>query len=117
MSREYERRLSHAMAELEGSGIARMNYAPPLFRLARALGLKPRPPHYIGVLRGALILGPSFGALWGLVMWSLSWKAQGLPVGVAIAASLLAGMLFGAAMAAYYRWSGRKAGLSRWQDL
>lgn len=117
MSQDYERRLKRAMAELERSGIARMNYAPPLFRMARAAGLRPRPPHYMSVLRSALMLGPVFGVVWGAVMWMLSWRAQGLPIGVAVSASLLAGIVFGIAMAAYYRWSADRAGLSRWRDL
>jgi uncharacterized integral membrane protein len=71
----------------------------------------------MGFTRAALLMGPSFGAIWGGVMWALTWRAQELPLGVAIVASLLAGVLFGLAMAAYYRWSGARAGLSRWQDL
>lgn len=117
MSQEYERRLARAMVELEGSGIGRATYAPVLFRALRALGLRPRPPHYMSVLRGALLMGPSFGLIWGAVMWLVSWRAQDLPLGVAVLASLMAGVFFGIAMALYYRWSGSQAGLSRWQDL
>ncbi|WP_224816170.1 DUF6404 family protein [Hasllibacter sp. MH4015] len=117
MSDDYEARVTRALAELEASSIRRMNYAPPVFRLARAMGLRPRPPHYMSFWRAALILGPAFGLLWGLVMWLLSWRTQDLPVVVAILASLLAGVLFGLAMAAYYRWAGAEAKLSRWEEL
>lgn len=117
MSDAYERRLARAMAELDASGIAARNYAPPLFHLLKALGLRPRPPHYMSVPRAMLLLGPVFGGLWGAGMWAVSWRAQGLPIGIAVAATLLAGVLFGALMAGYYRWSGGQAGLSRWADL
>lgn len=117
MADDYEMRLHRALDELEGSAIQPMNYAPPVFRIARALGLQPRPPHYMSFKRAALLLGPAFGLIWGLVMWLLSWRAAEMPVIVALLASVLAGVLFGLAMAGYYRWAGGQAGLSRWEDL
>jgi hypothetical protein len=117
MEDDYTRRLSAAMAELEASGIKRANYAPPLFRVARAIGLRPRPPHYMSFARAALLAGPAFGLLWGLLMWAVAWQQSGMPMGFALLASLLAGILFGLAMAAYYRWAASEAGLSRWLDL
>ncbi|MEJ6390388.1 DUF6404 family protein [Gymnodinialimonas ulvae] len=117
MQDDYTRRLAAALAELEGSGIKRANYAPPLFRVARAIGLRPRPPHYMGFLRAALLSGPAFGLIWGLLMWVVAWQGSGMPMGFAVLASLLAGVLFGLAMAGYYRWAASEAGLSRWHDL
>ena len=117
MESDYTRRLNAALNELDGSGIKRANYAPPVFRLARALGLRPRPPHYMGFARAALMAGPAFGLLWGVIMWAVTWRNSGMPVGIALLASLLAGVLFGLAMATYYRWAASEAGLSRWEDL
>lgn len=117
MATDYETRIARAMEELEASSIKSMNYAPPAFRLARKLGLRPRPPHYMSFTRATLLLGPAFGVLWGCVMWLLSWRSDDLPVIVALLASLLAGALFGLAMAGYYRWAGGEAGLSKWEDL
>lgn len=117
MEDDYTRRLSAAMAELEASGIKRANFAPPLFRVARAIGLRPRPPHYMSFARAALLAGPAFGLLWGLLMWGVAWQGSGMPVGFAVLASLLSGAIFGVAMAGYYRWAASEAGLSRWQDL
>lgn len=113
----YEDRLGRAMAQLEASSIISLNYAPPMFRLARKLGLRPRPPHYMSFTRAVLLLGPAFGVMWGVLMWFVSWRASDLPVAVALLASLLAGALFGLAMAGYYRWAGSQAGLSKWEDL
>ena len=50
-------------------------------------------------------------------MWAVAWQQSGMPMGFALLASLLAGILFGLAMAAYYRWAASEAGLSRWLDL
>ncbi len=117
MEDDYTRRLNAALAELETSSIKRANYAPPLFRLARAIGLRPRPPHYMSFARAAFLAGPFFGVLWGLLMWGLSWRDSGMPLGFALLASVLAGAVFGLAMAAWNRWSANAAGLSRWEDL
>lgn len=117
MADSYQDRLARALAELDASSISRLNYAPPMFHLARKLGLRPRPPHYMGFARATLLLGPAFGVMWGCLMWFLSWRAGDLSVTVALLASLLAGALFGLAMAGYYRWAGSQAGLTRWEDL
>ena len=117
MSDDYEDRLARAMAQLEASGINALNHSPPVFRLARALGLRPRPPHFMSVARAILLTGPAFGLLWGLAMWVFVWREAGMSVLAAILVSILSGALFGLAMAGYYRWSGANAGLSRWEDL
>lgn len=117
MDDAYEHRIARAMAELEGSSISALNYAPPLFRLARRLGLKPRPPHYMSFTRAIVVLGPAFGLLWGTVMWLLQWRDSEVATPVVLLASLLAGALFGLAMAGYYRWAGSQAGLTKWENL
>lgn len=117
MDDSYKDRITRAMAELEASSIRSLNYAPPMFRVARRLGLKPRPPHYMSFWRATLLLGPAFGITWGLVMWLLQWRAAEVPMVVVIPSCLLAGVIFGLAMAGYYRWAGAQAGLSKWEDL
>lgn len=118
MADNYEYRLGRAMVQLEASNIKSMNYAPPVFHVARKLGLKPRPPHYMSFTRAALLLGPTFGLLWAFVMWGLSWRAlDDFPISVALLAALISGVLFGLTMAGYYRWAGGQAGLSKWEDL
>jgi len=114
---DYIRRLDAALAELDQAGITRANSTPPLFHLAKRLGLKPRTPHYMSFARAVLLTGPFFGLLWGLVMWIFVWSAQGLPAVVAVLASVLAGALFGLLMAGYYRRSSGNSELSRWEDL
>lgn len=117
MADDYPDRITRAMAELEASSISRLNYAPPLFRVARKLGLNPRPPHYISFMRSVLILGPAFGAVWGAFMYVIQWRAAELPIAVIVMSCLLAGAMFGLLMAGYYRWAGSQAGLTKWEDL
>ena len=117
MSDDYNDRFARAESELEMSGLNSLNYAPPLFRLARKTGLRVRPPHYMSFLRATLILTVIFGTVWGVFMWIVLWRDMGMPWQGAVAASALAGILFGLLMAEYYRWSAKRAGLSRWEDL
>ncbi|ABD56790.1 DUF6404 family protein [Jannaschia sp. CCS1] len=117
MADDYQTRIARAMAELEASSINSLNYAPPLFRVARRLGLKPRPPHYMSFGRAVLILGPIFGIFWGALMYVVQWRAADLALGLVVSASLMAGALFGLLMAGYYRWAGSQAGLTKWEEL
>jgi hypothetical protein len=49
-------------------------------------------------------------------MWFLIWRPGNLPPVAALAATLIAGTLFGVIMAAYYRWRARKLALPPWED-
>lgn len=117
MDDSYQDRLARALAELDASSISSLNYAPPMFRIARRLGLRPRPPHYMSFRRAVLVLGPTFGVMWGALMWFLQWQDAEVAAPVALLSSLLAGVLFGLLMAGYYRWAGSRVGLSKWEDL
>lgn len=117
MDDSYQDRLARAMAELDASTISSLNYAPPMFRISRRLGLKPRPPHYMSFRRAVLLLGPLFGVLWGSLMWLLQWRDAEVATPVVLLGSILAGAIFGLLMAGYYRWAGSQAGLSKWEDL
>ena len=117
MDDDYDTRLTRALAELEASGIKRSNYAPPLFHLARRLGARPRLPHYMGFWQAVALTGPFFAVTWGLFMWIVFWLPRGLTGWAALLAALVAGLLFGIGMALYYRYSAKRAGLSRWEAL
>jgi hypothetical protein len=59
-------------------------------------------------------MGGFFGVMWGAVMWLLQWQFWLMPWDEALAVSAGAGLLFGLAMAGYYRWRARKLGLPSW---
>ncbi len=114
---DFEAKRDAALKELSKAGIQKANYRPPVLLLAWKLGLKQRPPHYNTFWANTLFNGIWFGVMWGLAMWILLWRSEGMPVLGALLAALFAGFLFGSMMAAYYRWSARKHGLTSWDEF
>lgn len=114
---DHERKFQAAMNELEQSGMWRSNYAPIVMRIQRRLGQEVRPPHYASFMSTAIGYAFWFGGVWGILMWFAQWQAQGYTISAAVISAAFAGILFGAMIAGYYRWSGRKHGLSDWGDL
>lgn len=107
-----------ALQELAGSDILKGNYVPPLHKLLRRMGLKVKPPHYASMPANMLTTGIPFGILWAGLMWLFVWEDQvGMSLSIALWAGFFAGMLFGVAMAIYYRASARKHNLSSWVQL
>ncbi|MBQ5946522.1 DUF6404 family protein [Massilia sp. ST3] len=98
-------------------GLARHQYAPPLFMLLWKLGLRARPPQFMSFVLTMLSFGAWFAVIWGAVMWFAFWSRDGksLPVAAAMAAG--AGLCYGLAMAFYYRRQRRKHGLPAWESL
>lgn len=113
----FEKRKEAAMQELKESGIWKSNSMPPALIILWKLGVKAKPPHYNSFLKNALSTGLWFAAAWGVLMWLVQWRSIGLSVSGAIVSSLVAGVIFGVAMAAYYKSSARKHQLSDWVDL
>ncbi|MEM0989834.1 MAG: DUF6404 family protein [Pseudomonadota bacterium] len=116
-NRSYDERVAKAEAELVAAGINLSNGMPPVFRLMRAAGFQPRPPHYSSFNRIALSMGAPFGLLFGGVMWLVVWSDEGMPMPLVLAAVVLSGALFGFAMAYLTRRAAEKHGLSDWEEL
>lgn len=114
---EFEVRLRQALALLDTKGLGKGTYAPPLFRLLWKLGIKVPPPHMAGFAFNSLLMGGFFGVFWSLLMWLMLWGRQGMPLAMVAIAALLAGALFGLAIAWYMRYSARKRAIPRWQDF
>ena len=99
-------------------GVGRYTAAPPVFRLLWAMGLRIPPPLFLGILPLTLITGGVFATFWGFGMWLFAWRTQrGLPIWLALAMSVLAGAMFGSAMATYYRWRSDKLPLTSWANF
>ena len=71
----FEKRKEAAMRELNESGIWKSNSIPPALIISWKLGIKAKPPHYGSFLKNALLMGLSFAALWGVLMWFVQWHA------------------------------------------
>ncbi|MBE8715943.1 DUF6404 family protein [Cellvibrio polysaccharolyticus] len=101
----FEEKFSFATKELEIAKIWKSNYNPPFVKLIHKLGFKVPPPHYNSFLTNALSTGIYFGLVWGLLMYFLVWKEQGMPIALISLATLFAGTFFGVGMASYYKYS------------
>jgi len=114
----FRTRLRASLDLLAATGMWRSNYAPPAYRLLWACGLRVPPPHFRSFAANAVSCGVAFGVVWGAMMWLLVWSNERLPSAAgALAASTIAGLLFGVLMAAYYRHGQRKHALPTWSSL
>jgi hypothetical protein len=110
-------RLDRSLALLSTRGVARRHAAPLLFRLLWRLGLRVRPPHFLGFASIAIVYGGWFACVWGAFMWMLVWSQQGIGgAGVALRAGS-AGACFGLVMAWFYVRERREFGLPAWESL
>jgi hypothetical protein len=110
----FEEKTETLIKDLQKRGVSPYTTAPPLFRLLWAIGLQVPPPFFLGFLTLTLLSGVFFGVFWGAFMWVIQWQWWIIPVEGAIGASAAAGLFFGLAMAAYYRWKAVKLGLPSW---
>jgi uncharacterized protein DUF6404 len=110
----HEEKVALAISDLTTRGVSKGTVAPPLFKLAWKLGIAIPPPHFLSFFGLALLMGSFFGVLWGLLMCFAFWSRTGLSTRGALIASLAAGVLFGLAMAFYYRRKARKLNLPLW---
>ena len=92
------------------------NSIPPYCRIAWKLGIKARPPLFLGFWRITIGLGVWMAVAWGLFMWFLSWREKGWsPLEAALTAGV-AGAAFGAVMAWLIRRRARTLGLPSWDE-
>ena len=96
--------------------IATGSSTPPLWRLLWRMGVQVAPPHFLGFFPLIAIHGSFFGSLWGLAMYLLLWRSQGMPLSIAFGLALLAGMLFGLLQSYQVRRQARRVNLPAWQD-
>jgi hypothetical protein len=113
----FEDKKKRALEELRRTNIMKSNYAPPLLKLLWKIGIKAKPPHYNSFVINALPLGLYFAVGFGVLMWFIQWKAMPLGEVIAIALSIVAGIIFGVGIAIYYRISTKKNNLTSWESL
>ena len=113
----YPTKVDSALAVLAGTGMSSSNYAPPIHRILWRMGTEIPPPHLASFGFNVLLSGLWFGAIWGLFMWFFTWRASGMTMGAASLAALGAGIVFGIAMASFYRYGSRKYKLPSWSQF
>jgi hypothetical protein len=104
------------LKDLTQRGVRQYTVAPPLYRLLWRLGIEATPPHFASFWALVLAMGGFFAIAWGILMWVTLWRGEDMSVAVGIGVSIMAGLLFGLIMAAYYRWSAGRLALPRWED-
>lgn len=105
-----------ALAIMARTGIWESNYYPPILRLLWRMGVHLPLPHFVSFGRVALVSGGFFGPAWGALMWFAIWRHQMQPI-AALAITLVAGIVFGLTLAAYYGYGRRKHKLPLWHEL
>jgi hypothetical protein len=91
------------------------NAIPPAWRLLWRFGFKAPPPYFLSFPIGALSAGLPFGIVWGAFMWLIFWWV--MPPWVMIVMASLAAVIFGLAMAAFWRIQSHRLGLQSWQQF
>ena len=114
----FEKKYTHAMAELENSAIWRINYAPPLHMFARMLGLKVRPAHYSSFLSNFVGTGLYFYILWVIIKYFIyPGQSESISFLELLLHSFAPGVIFGLYMATSNKYSAKKNSLSDWEEL
>ena len=105
-----------ALAALEQSGLSRAEYAPPLYRLFWRLRVPVRPPHFQSFAAKFLTMSVFFGLVWGGIMAVYFKFAAELPPNFYLY-PLVAGALFGLAMAWILHAGAKSRALPQWGKL
>jgi hypothetical protein len=113
----FDDKVSYLIEDLRKQGVSPYESAPPVFRLFLAIGVQVPPPMFWGFLPILLVAAVFFGLFWGTFMW-LWWHGwpPTAPTVFEIVMDVLAGLLFGLAMASYYRAKMRKLRLPTWSQ-
>ena len=116
----FTQKVDRLLADLRGRGVSQWTVAPPLYRLVWALGVELPPPFFLGFLPLALLSGTAFALTFGLFMWIGQWQLWAMPfeaaARMAAVSAAIAGVIFGPAMAAYYRREARRLSLPPWDS-
>lgn len=113
----FEQKKERAIAIMESKNIWKSNYAPPLIRGLWKLGLKIPPVPFMPFWQTTLIMGISFGLVYGIFIWFSAWEHRGMAFSVAIFISFTAGILFGLMMAIFNWWFKKRNNLPTWNEL
>jgi hypothetical protein len=112
----HDEKVAFLLNDLGQRGVGKSTVAPPLYRILWRLGVEATPPLFASFWSTALMMGVWFAIGWGVIMWLFVWRGEDQPAAVFVTVSIVAGVLFGITMAAYYRWRARKLALPRWDS-
>ena len=114
---DFEARKQKALAIMSSRKMWKSNYAPLLIRLLWRLGINIPPLPFAPLWQVFGVMTGSFSVGYGLWMYWMVWRAQGMPPLFACKISLIAGVLFGLTMALFHLWRRKMNKLPDWKDL
>lgn len=114
---DFEARKQKTLAIMASRKMWKSNYAPLLIRLLWQLGIKIPPLPFAPLWQVLGVMTGSFSVGYGLWMYWMVWRAQGMPHLFACKISLIAGVLFGLTMALFHLWRRKVNKLPDWKDL
>ena len=113
----FRAQLDRSLALLSARGLARSHAEPLVFRVLWKLGVRVRPPHFIGFVPIALAYGTAFACMWGVFMWTLVWSQQGRSIVDVALRAAAAGACFGLMIAWLYARERREFAVPAWDAL
>lgn len=112
----FDEKVQAHLAQARKHELAAGTAAPLLWRLCWKLGWQLPPPMFLGFGTLALVCGSFFGSIWGVAMYWLAWRGQGLGLLACLGWAALGGLLFGLMLATLIRRNARRLKLPAWQD-
>ena len=92
------------------------NAVPPYLSLAWRLGIRARPPYFLGFWRCAIGMGVWFTLAFGIAMWFLHRPDAGLGTWLFFPVVIFGGGLFGVSTAGIWRLQSSTLGLPSWDE-
>jgi Family of unknown function (DUF6404) len=92
------------------------NAIPPLCRLLWRMGYKTPPPCFLSFPVAAISAGLAFAFIYGAFMWLFVWPAN-VALSRVLTMCAVAGILYGLAMATFWRIRAKQLDLPAWNDF
>lgn len=113
----FDRSLDAYRDAMAARGVSPYTASPPLWRLLWAGGIALPPPPFLGFATLMLLSGTIYGLGMTLAFWMLGFDGPEKTFADAAGWGLIAGLVFGLAMAAYYRHLARQHRLGTWAQF
>lgn len=110
----HQEKIDHLIAAMRRKGISPFTAAPPIYRLFWRIGINVPPPFFQSFFSLFLIMGVGFGVGWGVLMRLAALLLPILRLSYLGSSTVFAGLLFGCAMAAYFKRESKRLKLPPW---
>jgi len=112
----HEQKVACFEKQLRDRGYWVSNAIPPVCRLLWRLGYKTPPPCFLSFPVAAISAGVAFAIVYVTFMWLIVWPANVAPSRV-LTSTTLAGIVYGLAMATFWRIRAKQLDLPSWDEF